>query len=818
MKRALQLLGFILLFCAFHSAHAQNCALGANPTMVAVNTALGYAHNLSCTGTASNNLVTGSGTTAVGTSTITIPCNASVSGPINTYSQTPNQTWTFTGSSSNTGWLFATTAGCPQVNGKNAYLQWVETNGMQPTDGGGGLHVVAGTTNFDVLNNWFHGVNSPGETYTVPATSDLIYFDGGQSSATTNNMNILYNIFGSTVFSDCATAMNDTSGNEDNNGGGCGGIGVHTNANNIIIRYNIFHYLEQPMKWYESQGTCNPDYIEFNDYSNYTRIGFETQCSLIPNSGNVLMYIRYNDWHNRYGHGVQTYDLSAANGCKTPDETGCITHDDYNVDISNDTASGAQADVGFEIWGGTGTTASGNLFEGNLANAITWSQNANFNLNNNDFNLTSGGSTSCQPHPSGGYWNYESGNVTSGYLPTCTGNTYASGGTGTYTSASPTFSITGGSVTYGTVITLGNSGTKTRDQNNTSIWCTTDGSIPSVGSGTATIMTSYTVTGYVTLKCLGMWGAINQPYSYGASYGYVPSAVVGQSYTTGGSPVQAATPVISPASSTFVGSRIVSITDSTPSSTIYYTTNGTTPTTSSTVYTGQFSINATTTVQAIATAPGYLTSVIASATYTLTSTPTLQSVTISLTGGGTTIPLSGTVQAIASCTFSNGSVITSPNTGCVPTAWNSNATPVASANSTGVYTGNSSGPANIWAVVGGITGQALSITVTGASLTGVAITGSSVVNINSIDTLGAMCTFSDGSTSICTSNITSWTSSATTIATVSTTGSVTGLVAGYTNIVATYNGISSPNFQVQVVSQSGNTQLMGLQLRGLVYR
>ena len=82
-----------------------------------------------------------------------------------------------------------------------------------------------------------------------------------------------------------------------------------------------------------------------------------------------------------------------------------------------------------------------------------------------------------------------------------------------------------------------------------------------------------------------------------------------------------ATPVLSPASGTnFSGTLTVTLSDATPSSTIYYTTNGTTPTTSSTVYTGALSITSTTTVQAIAVASGYAQSSVGSATYNATTT------------------------------------------------------------------------------------------------------------------------------------------------------------------------------------------------------
>ena len=61
-----------------------------------------------------------------------------------------------------------------------------------------------------------------------------------------------------------------------------------------------------------------------------------------------------------------------------------------------------------------------------------------------------------------------------------------------------------------------------------------------------------------------------------------------------------AAPSISLSSGTYVGSQDVTISDATAGSTIYYTTNGTVPTTSSPVYSGALTIAASTTIEAIA--------------------------------------------------------------------------------------------------------------------------------------------------------------------------------------------------------------------------
>jgi len=79
----------------------------------------------------------------------------------------------------------------------------------------------------------------------------------------------------------------------------------------------------------------------------------------------------------------------------------------------------------------------------------------------------------------------------------------------------------------------------------------------------------------------------------------------------------AATPVLNPGGESFSGSVSVSITDSTPGASIYYTTDGSTPTTSSKKYTGPITVSTSQTINAIASASGYLQSPLASETYNL---------------------------------------------------------------------------------------------------------------------------------------------------------------------------------------------------------
>jgi hypothetical protein len=81
----------------------------------------------------------------------------------------------------------------------------------------------------------------------------------------------------------------------------------------------------------------------------------------------------------------------------------------------------------------------------------------------------------------------------------------------------------------------------------------------------------------------------------------------------------AAAPVISPAGGTFGTTQSVQMSSSTPSATIFYTVDGTTPTVTSTQYTAPITISTDSTVKAIASAPGYIQSAVTSATFTFTN-------------------------------------------------------------------------------------------------------------------------------------------------------------------------------------------------------
>jgi N-acetylneuraminic acid mutarotase len=103
--------------------------------------------------------------------------------------------------------------------------------------------------------------------------------------------------------------------------------------------------------------------------------------------------------------------------------------------------------------------------------------------------------------------------------------------------------------------------------------------------------------------------------------GYANSNVASAAYVV--QVVPAATPTFSAESGTYATAQTVTISDATPGATVYYTTDGTAPTTASTMYVSPITVSASETVLAIAVASGFSNSAIESAVYTIGSNSTL---------------------------------------------------------------------------------------------------------------------------------------------------------------------------------------------------
>jgi hypothetical protein len=172
-------------------------------------------------------------------------------------------------------------------------------------------------------------------------------------------------------------------------------------------------------------------------------------------------------------------------------------------------------------------------------------------------------------------------------------------GTSLTAAATPTFSPVAGTYTSAQSVTISDA------TPGSTIYYTLNGTTPNTSS-TQFTTTPITVAASETINAIA------------TATGYAQSALGTAAYVIS-APTPAATPAIVPATGTYTGTQTVTITDSTAGSTIYYTLNGNPPTTASTKYVGTFTVAATTTVNAIATATGFANSAVATSVITIQS-------------------------------------------------------------------------------------------------------------------------------------------------------------------------------------------------------
>jgi LysM repeat protein len=177
-----------------------------------------------------------------------------------------------------------------------------------------------------------------------------------------------------------------------------------------------------------------------------------------------------------------------------------------------------------------------------------------------------------------------------------TGYTVSSTATAAYTInpvlPTPTFSPAGGTYTTPQQVAINATAGAT-------IYYTINGTTPTTSSSV--------YAGPITVSSTETLSAI------AARTGYTASPTATAAYTIN---LVLPAPTFSPAAGTYSASQSVTISD-TVGTTIYYTTNGTTPTTSSNVYGGAITVSASETLEAIAVKNGYTTSALASAAYTI---------------------------------------------------------------------------------------------------------------------------------------------------------------------------------------------------------
>ena len=193
--------------------------------------------------------------------------------------------------------------------------------------------------------------------------------------------------------------------------------------------------------------------------------------------------------------------------------------------------------------------------------------------------------------------------------------------------AAPSFNPAAGTFTTSTSVTI------TTSTGGATIRYTTNGTTPSETAGTV-YSSAVSITATSTLQAIA--------YLSGMADSPISSAV----YT-----IQCAAPTFNPAAGAYGPAQSVTITTTTGGTSIRYTTNGTTPSSSvGTVYSSPVSIAATATLEAIAYETGLTNSSVTTGVYTINgacATPTFNpaagtfttstSVTITTTTGGATI-------------------------------------------------------------------------------------------------------------------------------------------------------------------------------------
>ncbi|MET0236008.1 MAG: chitobiase/beta-hexosaminidase C-terminal domain-containing protein [Kibdelosporangium sp.] len=227
------------------------------------------------------------------------------------------------------------------------------------------------------------------------------------------------------------------------------------------------------------------------------------------------------------------------------------------------------------------------------------------------YTSASSGQQNVRMTNNGGTWQHTVGSLTSGYVMDYWFTyeksgpqfdtphfSYTHSSTGS-TVATPTFNPAAGTYSTAQSVTLSTS------TSGATIRYTLDGSAPTASS---TVYSGpITISASTTVRAIGLRS------------GMTNSAVATAAYVIG-TPV--ATPTFSPAGGNYSTAQSVTLSTATSGATIRYTLDGSTPTASSTLYSGPITISSSTTVNAIGIRSGLANSAVASATYTIGSSQT----------------------------------------------------------------------------------------------------------------------------------------------------------------------------------------------------
>ncbi|MGB6829575.1 MAG: chitobiase/beta-hexosaminidase C-terminal domain-containing protein, partial [Terracidiphilus sp.] len=184
----------------------------------------------------------------------------------------------------------------------------------------------------------------------------------------------------------------------------------------------------------------------------------------------------------------------------------------------------------------------------------------------------------------------------------CSGSGASGGSNPPQAAATPTFSPLPGAFTSAQSVTVADA------TPGAAVYYTVDGSTPTAASTLYSSSLPISVSATATIKAIA------------TASGYTSSAVTSGTYTI--NLPMAATPAFSPAPGSYSTAQSVTLSDTTTGASIYYTTDGTIPTTSSTLFSASspIAVATTTTIEAMAVASGYTQSAVATGAYTFAAT------------------------------------------------------------------------------------------------------------------------------------------------------------------------------------------------------
>lgn len=209
----------------------------------------------------------------------------------------------------------------------------------------------------------------------------------------------------------------------------------------------------------------------------------------------------------------------------------------------------------------------------------------------------------------------------------------------TLAALAPNLSLAAGNYTGQQTVTITSASTAAL------IFYTTNGSTP---SASATHYTGpITVSASETVKAIAI------------ATGYTPSPITSATYYITAPP---STPIFTPAAGTYNNPQSITLSDTGSNATFYYTTDGSTPTTASTKYTGPIAIWNGLVINAIASVPGYGTTGVGTASYTLAAATPVPSVAAGSYLSPQTVSLSSASTAALIFYTTNGSTPSSSST------------------------------------------------------------------------------------------------------------------------------------------------------------